>query len=153
VEEVDHVGRPGYMKKPQRGMLVGLDCGGSLTFSSNPETVNKKDGFKLAENLAPGAPDSVRQFSGGAPRIIAFELVVTCSNGGSPSAAEQTLEAFTQPCGDDPFRGPPRVMLTLGSRTWEGFVEKVEVEEQLFDINLNPIHITARVSFKRDDVL
>jgi hypothetical protein len=136
-----------------RGMFTAMDADIHIEFMVNPEQLKRTRGIKLAENQAPGAPDAHRQYVGGSPQQISFELLLDHNRGDVPEALS-ALEKLTDPVGGNKmFRSAPRVLFTWGTRVWEGYVTELGITEEVFDPDLNTTFTRLDVQFQVDQGL
>ena len=144
--------------QPIKGYLRALDGPGGLRFTVNPEELNRQESARYAATDSPGAPGPFLQYTGGGDRTISFEMTLdaigTKAGDGGVLAELSALELLTYPATADlangQFVAPPKALLVLGKRTWEGVVSAVDVQEKLFNIRLEPIFVKARVQFTVD---
>ncbi len=133
--------------------MTALDADLSITFQVNPTQISRTIGVNLAENQAPGAPDAHRQYVGGAPRAITFDLILDHNRGDVPEAMT-ALEQTTEPVGGDSmFRSAPRIALAIGPRVWEGYVKAANLREERFDHDLKTVFARVNVTFQVDQGL
>lgn len=131
---------------PAKGFLHG--GGASLSFSFNPDEVQRQESASYSSSLSPGARGPFVQYVGGGDCNISFELTLDGIGGGSVAGEMAALEGLTRSSGQ--FKSPSRVVLGLGSRTWEGHVSQVSFSEKLFNSAFEPVFATAQVTFVID---
>ena len=65
-----------------------------------------------------------------------------------------SIEAFTYPDTNDlvnaQFVPPPRALLGIGSRIWEGYVSQIQFTEERFNVRMEPIYVKAQITFALD---
>ena len=150
--------RPTYLKTPKRAIIQTVDGKAYLEFKANPAVLDRVEAYELASSQAPGATDARRQYVGGSERVIQFQAILNgIDTGGSAKVLNDMakLETLTYPDTDDDiantmFVPPPRVLLTYGSRTWEGFITMARFNEDRHDENLDPILVYADITFVID---
>jgi len=143
---------------PDRGFLYSADGGAILEFSVNPSQLQRQEQATYNTSLSPGAPGAFVQYTGGGERNVMFELVLDAigKRAGDGGALREIaiLEAFTYPDTNDlvnaQFAPPPRALLGIGPRIWEGYVSLIHFAEERFNVRMEPVYVKAQVTFTLD---
>jgi len=143
---------------PDKGFLYSAEGGVALEFSVNPAQLQRQEQATFNTSLSPGAPGGFVQYTGGGERNVTFELVLdaigTKAGQGGVQREIAILEAFTYPDTNDlvnaQFVPPPRALLGIGSRIWEGYVSQVQFTEERFNVRMEPVYVKAQVTFVLD---
>ena len=143
---------------PDKGFLYSTEGGVALEFSVNPAQLSRQEQATYNTSLSPGAPGAFVQYTGGGERNVTFELVLdgigTKAGQGGVQREIAVLEAFTYPDTNDlvnaQFVPPPRALLGIGSRIWEGYVSQVQFTEERFNVRMEPVYVKAQVTFVLD---
>lgn len=143
---------------PDKGFLYSAESGVVLEFSVNPAQLQRQEQATFNTSLSPGAPGAFVQYTGGGERNVTFELVLdaigTRAGQGGVLREIAILEAFTYPDTNDlvnaQFVPPPRALLGIGPRIWEGYVSQVQFTEERFNVRMEPVYVKAQVTFVLD---
>ncbi len=143
---------------PDKGFLYSTEGGVVLEFSVNPAQLQRQEQATFNTSLSPGAPGAFVQYTGGGERNVTFELILdaigTQAGQGGVLREIAILEAFTYPDTEDltnaQFVPPPRALLGIGSRIWEGYVSQVQFTEERFNVRMEPVYVKAQVTFTLD---
>lgn len=146
------------MPTPDKGFLYGVSGGVILEFSVNPPQLQRQEQSNFNPSLSPGAPGAFVQYTGGGERNVTFELVLdaigTRAGEGGVLREIAILEAFTYPDSNDltnsQFVPPPRALLGIGPRVWEGYVSQIQFTEERFNVRMEPVYVKAQVTFVQD---
>lgn len=143
---------------PDKGFLHSVSKKVVLDFSVNPAQLQRSEQSTYNQSQSPGAPGAYIQYIGGGDRNITFELTLDAigakaGNGGVKQEIA-ILEAFTYPDTNDllnaQFIAPPKALLGIGARIWEGYVSQVQFTEERFNVRLEPVYVKAQITFVVD---
>ena len=140
---------------PDKGFLYGVGSQVILDFSVNPAQLQRQEQATFNTSLSPGATGAFVQYTGGGERNVTFELVLdaigTKAGDGGVLREVAILEAFTYPDTEDlvnaQFVPPPKALLGIGSRIWEGYVSQIQFTEERFNVRMEPVYVKAQVTF------
>lgn len=143
---------------PDKGFLYSANGGVILDFSVNPAQLHRQEQATFNTSMSPGAPGAFVQYTGGGERNVTFELILdaigTRAGDGGVLREIAILEAFTYPDTNDlvnaQFAPPPRALLGIGPRIWEGYVSMVQFTEERFNARMEPVYVKAQVTFTLD---
>lgn len=144
---------------PDKGFLYGVTGGVILEFSVNPPQLQRQEQSNYNPSLSPGAAGPFVQYTGGGERNVVFELVLDAigerAGDGGVLRELSILEAFTYPDTGDldnaQFIPPPRALLGIGPRVWEGYVAQLQITEERFNVRMEPVYVRAQVTFVLDN--
>lgn len=142
---------------PAKGLLHRLDNKGLLYFSVNPAQITRQMQPEYSSTGSPGAAGPYVQYVGGGQRSISFELIFDSIGNGSEDVIDEmnTLESYTLPAtkqmNSRKFVAPPRALLCIGTRKWEGYVSQIQFTEEMFNAMYRPIFAKAQVTFVIDN--
>ena len=145
--------------EPDKGFLYGVEGKVLLDFSVNPSQLQRQEQTTFNTSLSPGATGAFVQYAGGGERTITFELVLDAigkkAGEGGVLRELAILESFTYPDTDDlvnaQFVPPPKALLGIGPRIWEGYVAQIQITEEQFNVRMEPVYVKAQVAFTVDN--
>jgi len=144
---------------PDKGFLYGVKSKARLEFSVNPPQLQRDEKSNYNQSLSPGASGAFVQYTGGGERTVSFELVLDAigekAGDGGVLGELSILESFTYPDTDDlsnaQFVPPPKALLGIGPRVWEGYVAQLQITEEHFNVRMEPVHVKVQVTFDLDN--